>query len=115
MKAVDKYMNGKKGRPFFLAATAPWCGHCQRLYPTLVELSNNANSEFLVATFNADKHSQELQGGSLGLDKVGLALKQVIQGYPTLLMFDGKGKAAVYQGPRDPKSMKDAMNNFINN
>ncbi len=115
IKAMKKYMNGDSGRPMIIAATAPWCGYCKRLYPVIHDLHNNlkGGSNTIVGLFNADKHSQELKSEKIGEDEVGLALSEVIQGYPTILYFNGKGKASVYTGAREADQIQNAFDHFV--
>lgn len=121
VKGIQKYMNGPTGRPFMMAATAPWCGHCHNLYPLMVDISKHTdvtNGKYAVVTFNADKHSKELNGLNgggdlLGYNEIGIPLVKSISGFPTIIMFDGKGGAAVYNGGRNVASMTSAMNSFL--
>jgi thiol-disulfide isomerase/thioredoxin len=106
-KAMNKYM---ATRPMLVAGTAGFCGHCHKLYPELVKLSKMTDKT--VATYAAYKHSQDM--GELGLKEVGMPIKEVIKGFPTILLFNGKGGAAVYQGAREAGEMKTALDHFTN-
>lgn len=57
----------------FVKFFAPWCGHCQRLAPTWVQLSDEVakDKDIIIAEFDADTERD-------------IAQKYGVSGYPTL-------------------------------
>lgn len=57
----------------FVKFFAPWCGHCQRLAPTWVQLSDEVakDKDIIIAEFDADAERD-------------IAQKYGVSGYPTL-------------------------------
>ena len=90
-------------------AYAPWCPHCKDLFPVLQDVART--SSIRCALFNADRHRIDM--GELGQDQVGKALASVIPSFPTLLFFDGKAHAAVYDGKREADNIIASFEEFL--
>ena len=80
----------------FIKFYAPWCGHCQRMAPTFVELGKAYESSDKIKIAKLDcTQAQEI------------CQNHQVRGYPTLHFFrDGK-ILETYKGGRDLTSMKD--------
>ncbi|KAK9462361.1 thioredoxin-like protein [Lipomyces oligophaga] len=71
----------KSGKPALVEFYASWCGHCKNLAPIYEELANSyatKQDKIQFAKIDGDKNR-----------KVGKKYK--IQGFPTIMYFDGKG------------------------
>jgi len=89
----------------FVAFTAPWCGHCKKLKPTLEQVAVDfiAESNCIVANFDADAAPNKP-----------LAQKYGVNSYPTIKFF-GKGKDAklepeAYNGGRTEADIVNYLN-----
>jgi thioredoxin domain-containing protein 5 len=78
--------------PTFIKFFAPWCGHCQKLAPTWVQLAAHLKDKVTVAEVDCDASSS-------------LCAMQKIQGYPTLIYFSN-GVRSEYTGGRSLWNLK---------
>ncbi|KAG5485954.1 hypothetical protein CUR178_07548 [Leishmania enriettii] len=76
----------------FVMFYAPWCGHCNNMKPTWLELADKfpVTGDIIVARIDASAHR-------------GIAKEFGISGFPTLKFFpkEDKSGAKQYEGPRD--------------
>ncbi|KAI8983444.1 thioredoxin-like protein [Pilobolus umbonatus] len=77
--------------PWFIKFYAPWCGHCQRLAPTWVQMASHLQNQLNVGEINCDNLPD-------------VCSKYGVRGYPTLRIY-GNGKPIEYDGKRDLKSL----------
>jgi thioredoxin domain-containing protein 5 len=73
--------------PAFVKFFAPWCGHCKKLAPVWQQLARHMQNKLTIAEVNCDDNSS-------------LCKSQGIEGYPTLIYFDGSGGRSEYNGGR---------------
>ena len=74
----------KQNKPVFIDAYTDWCGWCKKMDKSTfadANVINELNSKFIVVKMNME------QG-----EGPGIAQKYGIQGYPTFLFFNAKGK-----------------------
>ncbi|MFY8033451.1 MAG: thioredoxin family protein [Flexibacteraceae bacterium] len=74
----------KQNKPVFIDAYTDWCGWCKKMDKSTfadAKVVEELNSKFIVVKMNME------QG-----EGPGIAQKYGIQGYPTFLFFDEKGK-----------------------
>jgi thiol-disulfide isomerase/thioredoxin len=66
---------------------APWCGHCKKLKPVWIELSDHVEkTQVLIAKIDMTKNK--------------LATPEV-KGFPTLYFYPMEGEPKVYEGDRN--------------
>jgi len=86
-----------------VAFTAPWCGHCKNLKPTLSKVAKNFEDETncVVADFNADAHQNKP-----------IASKYGVSSYPTIKFFPmGEDKTPIeYTTGRSEADFTDFLN-----
>jgi len=78
----------------FVKFFAPWCGHCRNLAPTWEELANKYSSQSGVKIAKVDCTEER-----------GLCSRHSVNGYPTLLLFNGGVKIAEYEESRSLDSL----------
>lgn len=84
--------------PGMLLVWAEWCGHCQHFKPIFNEISKQMGLDFILASIE----DTELQKGGKLASKLG------VEGFPTIMFFNEKGKILeTYNGERDKKSVLD--------
>ena len=74
------------GAPTFVKFFAPWCGHCKKLAPIWTRLGLHARNKLTIASVDCDAQPA-------------LCKRQRIQGYPTLVFFNGQERTE-YSGGR---------------
>ena len=79
--------------PAFIKFFAPWCGHCKKLAPVWKQLARHMQNKLTIAEVNCD-------------DNPSLCKSQSIEGYPTLIFFDGDGVKSEYNGGRKLDQLK---------
>ena len=79
--------------PAFIKFFAPWCGHCKKLAPIWKQLAQHMKKKLTIAEVNCDDHAA-------------LCKSQSIEGYPTLIFFDGNGVKSEYNGGRKLEQLK---------
>lgn len=100
-------------KPLVFFAIAPWCSHCRTLFPVILDLdarnkSKSGVDSYDVAAFDASKHRGEIAESGLGRQEVGVPLSDLIQKYPTILLFDRRGGVRVHTGPRTADALDAA-------
>ena len=101
MSELNKRMyNNKKNKNytvvFFLA---PWCGHCKNLKPVIDSIQSDLNTKKyngIMARVYDDN-----------IDK--MRYKRNINGFPTISVFNNKGKYEDYKGSRDEKDLSSFL------
>lgn len=88
----------EKGK-VFVKFYAPWCGHCQRLAPTWLDLAKamEFNEEVTIAKIDCTEYR-------------GICSTHDVKGYPTLLWFENGQKAGKYSGDRSLEDLKNYVN-----
>ena len=89
---LNNLLQKNKAVVFFVA---PWCGHCQRLEPTLNKLMGRFSTlrrDGVIARIN------EGEMKNMNIDKE-------IQGFPTIRVLNNGKKEQDYNGPRDEESL----------
>lgn len=79
--------------PAFIKFYAPWCGHCKKLAPIWKQLARHMKDKLTIAEVNCD-------------DNASLCKSQSIEGYPTLIFFDGNRVKSEYNGGRKLEQLK---------
>ncbi|THV07435.1 thioredoxin-domain-containing protein [Dendrothele bispora CBS 962.96] len=72
--------------PVFVKFFAPWCGHCKKLAPTWKNLAQSMQNKLTIAEVDCEAHKS-------------LCKTQKIEGFPTLVFFNG-GARSEYNGGR---------------
>lgn len=79
------YAETVEGKKAFVKYYAPWCGHCKTLAPVWEELAAAfADKDVVIGKFDATANHTD----------------EPIQGFPTLIFYDGEGEKETYQGER---------------
>lgn len=88
----------EKGKTF-VKFYAPWCGHCQRLASTWLNLAKDMefNEEITIAKIDCTEFR-------------GICSNQDVKGYPTLLWFENGQKIGKYSGDRTLEDLKNYIN-----
>lgn len=88
------------GNPGLLLVHATWCGHCKNFIPTFVDINKRLNHDSITFPCIAIESEELKKDGG----KLSTALG--IEGFPTLLFFNKKGKImGNYEGGRDASSL----------
>ena len=100
MTAKDIDGNVKTGTKLVLFY-ADWCGHCKKIKPVWEETAKTVNKdEVKMIKVNCGEGTEKDQE---------IMKKYNIDGYPTIIKFV-EGKPQLYQGERDAKSLREALN-----
>lgn len=87
--ALEAYLGkDSPSGPVFVKYYAPWCGHCKKLAPTWKQLAEVLKNKVNIVEVNCDV-----------TDNKPKCREQGIQGYPTLLFYQG-GERVEYRGER---------------
>ena len=86
---------------------APWCGHCKRLMPVM-EQTAAEHQDVPFFKINASKYGSELRAGGKYSE-----VMQKVRGFPTIVMFDGKGGHRVHSGPRTGSAIVAAFKSLV--
>ena len=78
----------KSGPLTLVLVYADWCGHCNRFKPMMKQLENLNNRSIQMARVRDDIYP-----------KTPLALKNKVEGYPSLLLVDSAGNAMNFKQP----------------
>jgi protein disulfide-isomerase A1 len=83
-KNYNQYLSS--GKPIFVKYYAPWCGHCKNMASDWIKLGETVSKDQVtIADYDATANYAEVEQ---------------IEGFPTLVFYDGKGGKVVYQGDR---------------
>ena len=88
-------------KPCLIFMVAPWCGHCQRLEPTINTLEKDLVKEPEFDPFSIMKIHDEY------LPKVNLEAKS----YPTIRLFINGKHITDHEGDREPDDIRDFLRN----
>jgi len=76
----------EQGKPVFVKYYAPWCGHCKSMAPDWIRLGETLGKDrVIIADYDATANYSEVEK---------------LEGYPTLIFYDGKGEKKIYDGDR---------------
>jgi thioredoxin-like negative regulator of GroEL len=89
---LNNLLQKNKAVVFFVA---PWCGHCQRLEPTLNKLMGR------FSTLRRDGVIARINEGEIK----NMNIDKDIQGFPTIRVLNNGKKEQDYNGPRDEESL----------
>ena len=89
-----KLKDGKCGIVLFYA---PWCPHCKALKDVWVELGRMA-SYFNVYAMNCEKQKRHVQ-------KIKADREYIINGYPSIIIYQHGNPVEIYKGKRDLKNL----------
>lgn len=84
--ALDKRV--KSGPLTLVLVYADWCGHCNRFKPMMKELETLSNRSIQMARVRDDMYP-----------KTALAVKNKVEGYPSLMLVDSAGNAMKFKQP----------------
>ena len=97
IKDLNKKMrNSKKEKHFTVVFfLAPWCGHCQKLKPVLdtiqSDLGKTKYNGIMAKVYDTDINK--------------MRYKKDVNAFPTISVFNNKGKYEDYKGSRDEKDL----------
>lgn len=89
----------------FVKFFAPWCGHCKRLASTWSELGKMFSTEDNVKIIKVDCTNDENKK---------LCNEQVLEGFPTLLLYHDGKKISEYNGSRGLDDLYEFIMNHKN-
>ena len=96
-------------KPVIIFMVAPWCGHCQRLEPTIDALEKEMVDEPQFNKLHIIKiHDEYIP--KVNLPKVDLD----IDTYPTIRILSNGKHISDHKGDRNSKSIKDFISNNLN-
>jgi thiol-disulfide isomerase/thioredoxin len=98
---VNMIKNHMRTKPCLVFMVAPWCGHCQKLEPTINTLEKDLVKEPEFDPFSIMKIHDEY------LPKVNLKAKS----YPTIRLFINGKHITDHEGDREPDDIKDFLRN----
>ncbi|ORE09282.1 thioredoxin-like protein [Rhizopus microsporus var. microsporus] len=84
-------VTSKKSDAWLIKFYAPWCGHCQRLAPTWVELAKQLRNEVNIGEVNCEQHPAACS-------------EHGVSGYPTIKMYH-HGEPTAYNDDRSLVSL----------
>lgn len=87
----------KDGKCSIVLFYAPWCPHCKLLKETWAELGRMA-SYFNVYAMNCEKQNGHVQ-------KIKADRENIINGYPSIVIYQNGNPIELYQGGRDVGSL----------
>ena len=79
---------------------APWCGPCKMMAPTLNEMAEAENNNFLIAKVNVDNEQQ-------------LAQKFKIRSIPTMVLFNNGKEVKRFSGVKSKKFLMNEVNALV--
>jgi len=86
------YAAETEGKKAFVKYYAPWCGHCKTLAPVWEELATAfADKDIVIGKFDATANHTD----------------EPIQGFPTLIFYDGQGGQETYNGERTLEALTE--------
>jgi len=97
-----------KSSRLLVMAHAPWCGHCKRMHKDMYELFSDIKEDPLkypadqIAIFTYDASKKCDKGPECSVTKI----KEVVRGFPTIVMVDKHG-VEQYEGGRTAPAMKE--------
>ena len=97
IKKNNTLMSGGGNKPTLYLFKADWCGHCNNFKSTWVDLKKSMKNNVNFVTYDADKHSNQIQQWN-------------VQGFPTLIL-QKNDKAIEYTGSRDLNSLSEFIKN----
>lgn len=83
-------------QPVLLYINATWCGHCKRLRPTMEKVAGVLGDIVPVYSVDGDTYKTLLE-------------QLRVQGFPTIIYQEGKGRRFEYKGERS----LDAITSFV--
>lgn len=96
----NKMHNCKKNKNFSVVFfLAPWCGHCKNLKPVIDSIQSDLNTT----------HYNGIMARVYDTDIDKMRYKRKINGFPTISVFNNKGKYEDYTGSRE----KEDLNSFL--
>jgi len=96
-------------KPVIIFMVAPWCGHCQRLEPTINTLEKEMIDEPQYNKLHIIKiHDEYIP--KLNLPEADLN----VDSYPTIRMLSNGTQISDHKGNRNSKSIKDFISNNLN-
>ena len=96
-------------KPVIIFMVAPWCGHCQRLEPTIDTLEKEMIDEPQYNKLHIIKiHDEYIP--KLNLPEADLN----VDSYPTIRMLSNGTQISDHKGDRNSKSIKDFISNNLN-
>tara|TARA_B100001059_G_C17810963_1_gene572219 strand:- start:1192 stop:2022 length:831 start_codon:yes stop_codon:yes gene_type:complete len=98
---VNMIKNHMRTKPCLVFMVAPWCGHCQKLEPTINTLEKELIKEPEFDPFSIMKIHDEY------LPKINLKAKS----YPTIRLFINGKHITDHEGDREPDDIKDFLRN----
>jgi len=106
---LDMIRKSIQTKPVIIFMVAPWCGHCQRLEPTIDTLEKEMIDEPKFNKLHIIKIHDEY------IPKVNLPDVDLdIDTYPTIRMLRNGKHISDLKGDRDSKSIKDFISNNLN-
>jgi thioredoxin-like negative regulator of GroEL len=98
---VNMIKNHMRKKPCLIFMVAPWCGHCQKLEPTINVLEKELVEEPEFDPFSIMKIHDEF------LPKVNLKAES----YPTIRLFINGKHITDHDGDREPDDIRDFLRN----
>ena len=86
---------------------ASWCGHCQHVKPTFIDLSKNVKNVKFMA-LNLSSPTEEMRNMMSNW-------KFKVEGFPTIIGFYNGQPYSYYKGDRSPKDLMTYVNGIGKN
>jgi thiol-disulfide isomerase/thioredoxin len=99
-KKLDDYKN----KPMLMLFHAKWCGHCVHFMPTYLKLEHEYVDKSMLNIVSIEEGQK---GGKE------LVEHYEITGFPTIKLYDGKGKFHEYNGGRDINNIREFVNRTL--